>query len=83
MTYAHNLMGRISQVVAAKQSEYHTSRPELAADRVLEPIKQASPEVRRIVERVLQAEKDKLHLANPRHINDDILLIIKEEVKHS
>ncbi|NEO29399.1 MAG: hypothetical protein F6K36_02885 [Symploca sp. SIO3C6] len=48
---------------------------------VQEPIATASPEVRRIIERVLQAEKDKLYLKNPRNINDDILRIIKQEVQ--
>ncbi len=47
---------------------------------VQEPITTAPPEVRRIIERVLKAERDKLYMKNPRHINDDILTIIKEEV---
>jgi hypothetical protein len=37
--------------------------------------------VRKIIERVLQAEKDKLYMRQPRHINDDILKIVKEEVQ--
>jgi hypothetical protein len=48
---------------------------------VQEPITSAPPEVRRIIEQVLQAEKDKLYLKNPRHINDDILKLVKEAVQ--
>ena len=50
-------------------------------DQIQQPIKNASPEVRQIIERVLQLEKDKLYQKNPRNINDDILKIIKEIVK--
>jgi hypothetical protein len=48
---------------------------------VQQPITDASPEVRQIIQRVLQAEKDKLYMRTPRHINDDILQIIKEVVQ--
>lgn len=48
---------------------------------VQEPITNAPPEVRQIIERVLQAEKDKLYMKVPRKANDDILKIIKEEVQ--
>ncbi|MBW4574431.1 MAG: hypothetical protein KME08_04015 [Aphanothece sp. CMT-3BRIN-NPC111] len=51
------------------------------SDDVQQPITDAPPEVREIIERVLQAEKDKLYMKNPRHINDDILQIIKEVVQ--
>ncbi|MBD1850957.1 hypothetical protein H6F87_13180 [Cyanobacteria bacterium FACHB-502] len=53
---------------------------ELNMSEVQEPITTAPPEVRRIIERVLKTERDKLYMKNPRHINDDILTIIKEEV---
>ena len=48
---------------------------------VQEPITSAPPEVRKIIERVLQAEKDKLYMKIPRNINDDILKIVKEAVQ--
>lgn len=48
---------------------------------VQEPITSAPPEVRQIIEQVLQAEKDKLYMKNPRNINDDILKIVKEAVQ--
>ena len=38
-------------------------------------------EIVTIIERILQAEQDKLHLKNPRGIRDDIEDIIREEVK--
>ena len=47
-------------------------------DCVQEPIVTAPPEVRQIIEKVLQLEKDKLYLKAPRNINDDILKIVKE-----
>ncbi|MBV8885632.1 MAG: hypothetical protein JO235_16775 [Chroococcidiopsidaceae cyanobacterium CP_BM_RX_35] len=52
----------------------------LTLQEVQEPITTASPEVRQIIERVLQAERDKLYMKNPKHINDDILKIVKEAV---
>nr|WP_199299581.1 MULTISPECIES: hypothetical protein [unclassified Coleofasciculus] len=48
---------------------------------VQEPITTAPSEVYQIIERVLQAEKDKLYMKQPRNINDDILTIVKEVVR--
>jgi hypothetical protein len=50
-------------------------------DDIQEPIASAPPEIREIIERVLQAEKDKLYMRIPRNINDDILKIIKEAIQ--
>ena len=50
-------------------------------DKIREPIVTASPEVRAIIEQVLQLEKDKLSQKSLRYINDDILTIIKETVQ--
>lgn len=50
-------------------------------DRVQEPIVTAPPEIRQIIEKVLQLEKDKLYLKAPRNINDDVLKIVKEVVQ--
>ncbi|NEO00462.1 MAG: hypothetical protein F6J94_12495 [Moorea sp. SIO1F2] len=69
----------ISRRVAEKHSTYSPSKNELHD--VQEPIITAPLEVRRIIERVLQAEKDKLYMKTPRNINDDILKIVKEEVQ--
>lgn len=65
-------------VVSEKRSSYNAS---IELGDVQEPIISAPPEVRQIIERVLQAEKDKLYMKVPRNINDDILKIIKEEVQ--
>ncbi|HLO84213.1 MAG TPA: hypothetical protein VK203_04240 [Nostocaceae cyanobacterium] len=48
---------------------------------VQEPIITAPPEVRQIIERVCKLEKSRLDRKKKSHINDDILEIIKEEVK--
>jgi hypothetical protein len=56
-----------------------TNEPNL--NDVQEPITSAPPEVRQIIERVLQAEKDKLHSKRPHNINDDILKIVKEAIQ--
>jgi len=48
---------------------------------VRQPSVSAVPEVRKIIERVLELEKDKLYMKVPKYINDDILQIVKEEVQ--
>ena len=48
---------------------------------IQEPITSASPEVKAIIQQVLQVEKDKLYLKNPRNINEDILQIIKNIIR--
>lgn len=45
-----------------------------------EPIDQASPEVQRIIRRVLEVERDKLYQEKPALISD-IVTIIKDEVQ--
>ncbi len=37
--------------------------------------------IKRMMRRVLEAEKDKLHMGNPIGINDDIESIIEDEIK--
>ena len=48
---------------------------------VQEPITNAQPEVRQIIERVWQLEKNRLDKKSLCHINDDILKIVKEAVQ--
>ena len=48
---------------------------------IQEPITDASPEVKQVIEQVLKLEKDKLYLKTPRNINDDILNVIKQVVQ--
>ena len=56
-----------------------SSNSDLAS--IQKPITNAPPEVKEIIERVLQLEKDKLYLKTPRNINEDILNIIKKVVQ--
>ena len=48
---------------------------------IQEPITNASPEVKQVIEEVLKIEKDKLYLKTPRNINEDVLNIIKQIVR--
>ena len=64
-------------ILAEKRSGYHTDKD---LSDVQEPIANAPPEVRQIIEQVLELEKDKLYMKSPRYISDDILKIIKEAI---
>ncbi|MEG4342221.1 hypothetical protein QUB70_02870 [Microcoleus sp. A003_D6] len=66
-----------TSILAEKRSSYQTHQ-ELSD--VQEPITSAPTEVRQIIERVLELEKDKLYMRAPRYISDDILKIIKEAI---
>lgn len=46
----------------------------------MEPFEKASPQLQKIIKKVLQLEKDKLSQPKPRGINADVINIIKEEV---
>jgi hypothetical protein len=48
---------------------------------VQEPIANAPEEIKEIIERVLQLERDKLYMRSPKNINEDILNIIKEVIQ--
>ncbi|MFN6567783.1 hypothetical protein [Dendronalium sp. ChiSLP03b] len=50
-------------------------------DDVQEPIISAPPEVRQIIERVWKLEKGRLDKKSNSHINEEILGIVKEEVR--
>jgi hypothetical protein len=50
-------------------------------DDVQEPIVNAPPEVRQIIERVWHLEKSRLDKKSNSPINDDILTIVKEAVR--
>ncbi len=77
-SYSNIATAVIRSVLAENRSSYNKN---VGLSDVQEPISSAPPEVRRIIERVLQAEKDKLYMKAPRNINDDILRIVKEEVQ--
>jgi hypothetical protein len=76
--YLDDATAVVPNLLAEKRSSYNT---DINLSDVQEPITSASPEVRQIIERVLQAEKDKLYMKFPRNINEDILKIIKEAVQ--
>lgn len=50
-------------------------------EEVQEPIINAPPSVRQIIERVWNLEKSRLDKKSLSHINDDILAIVKEVVQ--
>jgi hypothetical protein len=75
--YSEDTPTVILNILSDKRSSYN-HKTNLSD--IQEPIVSAPPEVRQIIERVLQAEKDKLYMKVPRNINDDILKIIKEAV---
>ncbi|MBW4453729.1 MAG: hypothetical protein KME55_14015 [Nostoc indistinguendum CM1-VF10] len=50
-------------------------------DDVQEPITSAPPEIRQLIERVWKLEKGRLDKKSNGPINEDILKIIKEEVR--
>ncbi|MGD1871635.1 MAG: hypothetical protein ACFB02_01140 [Mastigocoleus sp.] len=50
-------------------------------DDVQEPVINASPEVRQIIEKVWKLEKSRLDKKSLSHINEDILAIVKEAVR--
>ncbi|HAT15807.1 MAG TPA: hypothetical protein DCS91_21570 [Microcoleaceae bacterium UBA11344] len=77
LRYEDNESASISTgILAEKRSSYQTDD----LSDVQEPITSAPPEVRQIIERVLEIEKDKLYMKSPRYISDDILKIIKEAI---
>lgn len=47
--------------------------------KVTKPIETAPPEIRRIIEKVLQLESTKLNQSRPQ-IKDDVIAIVKREV---
>lgn len=54
---------------------------EMSKDDVQKPINEASKDIKKIIARILQAEKDKLYMKTPRYITDDLLKIFEEEIK--
>ena len=77
--YSDKIITEISTIFSEKQSKYnHKTQTKL--NNIQEPITTAPPEVKKIIGRVLQLEKDRLYKKTPR-INDDILKIIKEAVQ--
>ncbi|MGV2389747.1 MAG UNVERIFIED_CONTAM: hypothetical protein LVR29_20350 [Microcystis novacekii LVE1205-3] len=57
------------------------TNPDHNLQNIQEPILNAPEDVRKIINRVLKLERDKLYQRNPRNINDDVLTIIKEVIQ--
>ena len=53
----------------------------MSIDNQPSPLTTATPEVRQIIEQVLQLEKDRLDRKKNSPINDDILKIVKEIIR--
>lgn len=47
---------------------------------ILKPLNSASPEIQKIIRRVLKLEKERLNQGRP-HLNADITRIVKEEIQ--
>lgn len=47
---------------------------------ILKPLNSASPEIQKIIRRVLKLENERLHQKKP-HLNTDIMRIVKEEIQ--
>jgi len=77
--YSHKVITTISTIFSENYSTYN-AKTQSKLNNIQEPITTASPEVKQIIGRVLQLEKDRLYKKTPR-INDDILKIIKEAVQ--
>jgi len=57
------------------------TNPDNNLQNIQEPILNAPEDVRKIIDRVLKLEREKLYQRNPRNINDDVLTIIKEVIQ--
>jgi hypothetical protein len=57
-----------------------TSNPDAKSGDALEPLRRDPEHVRNIIKRVLKLEQERLYQRQP-HLNDDVIRIIKEEVK--
>jgi hypothetical protein len=79
MIYSSQHLQSLSKLLGEKRSSYGTSIDRKSLE-VGEPINSAPPEVKQIIERVLQVEKDRLYTQNYRGINEDILKIIQEAI---
>ncbi|MGB3403829.1 MAG: hypothetical protein WBA77_14165 [Microcoleaceae cyanobacterium] len=78
LIYSDSLTQTITNIFAENRSTYGEN---IDSEEIEDPLNNASAEVKDIIEQVLQAERDKLYMKNPRNIKDDILKIIKEVIQ--
>lgn len=79
MTYSTQHLRSLSKLLGEKRASYGKALDRTGTE-VEEPISTAPPEVKQIIERVLQIEKDRLYTQNYRGINEDILKIVEEAI---
>jgi hypothetical protein len=80
VNYSENIVvSALSSIFAEKKSGYN-AKGNNALSHIQEPIVTAPPEVKQIIQEVLEIEKDRLYKRAPK-INDDILKIIKEVIQ--
>ncbi|MCL2923452.1 MAG: hypothetical protein MGF17_02175 [Trichodesmium sp. MAG_R04] len=79
LKYSDKAITAISTIFSEQHSTYN-AKTKSKLNNIQEPITTAPPEVKQIIGRVLQLEKDRLYKKTFR-INDDILKIIKEAVQ--
>ncbi len=78
LPYQPSQIAAISSLLGEKRASGYGRK--FSGGEVNEPIASAPPDVRQIIDRVLQLEKEKMYQKNPRNIKDDILTIIKETI---
>lgn len=79
MTYSNQHLRSLSKLLCEQRASYGKPLDRTGSE-VGEPITTAPLEVKQIIERVLQIEKDRLYTQNYRGINDDILKIVEEAI---
>ena len=80
VNYSDNIVvSALSSIFSEKKSGYN-AKENSALSHIQEPIVTAPPEVKQIIQEVLEIEKDRLYKRAPK-INDDILKIIKEVIQ--
>ncbi|NEP40649.1 MAG: hypothetical protein F6K35_15985 [Okeania sp. SIO2H7] len=80
VNYSENIVeSALSNIFAEKKSGYDV-KTNKTLSHIQEPIVTAPPEVRQIIQEVLEIERDRLYKRAPK-INDDILKIIKEIIQ--
>jgi len=73
--------GELNDAIALFSHEFLSPMTKLTAKDVQALIESASPEVQRIIQRVLEIEKDRLDRNDRGLVNADILRIVKEAVQ--
>lgn len=57
------------------------SEEKIMKEKVQKILKELTEEERKLLDRVIKAEREKLHMSKPRGINDEILQAVKEIIQ--